>query len=562
MKNKALIFRQQGLTGPTYGKQIAWPMYAWRVILPERAASHLDALEKLVLKVAQITNPKQTNIFEEIGIAKELLDTILKACTDRGYLKNNELTERGLKILQGETSITQNMYDRQIQMYIFVDAVNGDVIPTFGIDRLPKKRLLDFDLVLNADSKHKRKPNIFEIENKMKYAKGLRKFVDNLKRNQDNGEVFPEQIQHDEEQFNAIMQDFGLDDLFSDSMDKAPQAEQQESTNVDTIIDLEPLDDLNGIQQLDGTFKANQETTKPEQSKKVTNMVQLQSNKQYNLKILDDAPTLVYLPVTVYGNADTFMNDKLYVISPFSEYEDQWFYTTFMFMNKLNNQVKDFKEQLFIEMQEQFKHRYAFSNEMKILVLDEFPLVANDTKWRKLREQIEEREHAYLRMKTNDKDYDSFIMRTQRMLEFVFYKIFETLELTSLKGMIQNYNYRQMLQKISDDLAITIPQKYYSMSFVSKLVNKIERNYGFSSSKDAALLYVIYVYFNREVQHLEVLRQLPHLLQTIELIVDERNINVHYSDANTSNEAIYAQIYEQSEQILMVLIRHILIRNE
>ncbi|MCM3721191.1 hypothetical protein [Solibacillus isronensis] len=557
MINKyAMTFRKADVSGPVYEQQITWPLYAWKVYLPEKVTSEIDILQRFVLAVAEVENLQTTNIFIEIGITKDLKETIIQKCEELGYLENNTLTKEGESVLHANHDKSITSMEKLKLMYLFIDAVTGDLVPTFSIDELPIAREMTFHHGLSYDRKNERKPNMFEIEDKLRKANLMRKQMNAIKKVSGVESVTLEELDHEDRNYDELLLEF--EGFFEDESVQLEDEVAIETINVSHLGIDDVLNELDGEQQLDGSFGHSEELSQQQKG------VQANQPTLHNrtLKFRTDKPELIYVPVTIYGHADTFLNKKISVKSPFSENEDLWFNSKFVFIQSNDDALQQFVEKMRDEMYEQFKARYAFSNTMNIQLLTDFPLIANDAKWKKLRNEIESAEIAYLRIQNGDKDYDNYYMRVQRTLELAFYLVFERLSVSPILKTVRRENYAATLDKISNELSIAIPKNYYNFNTFERVSRSAKSKISFSSSKDAIMLYALNAYFSKDIVLIEVLRQLPNVFSEISAIVDARNNGAHYSTKAIDHEATYTQVRQSSIEILQTLISHILLRNE
>ena len=123
-----------------FHKQIAWPVYAWKAILPTVLTDELDILQKLILSLAKINKLKDATILFQLGISKELVQAVKQSCILQGYLdKESSLTKSGEQLLTNSMNIEQGMLMNFEHVYIFRDALTGDIIPNFNVAELPRE---------------------------------------------------------------------------------------------------------------------------------------------------------------------------------------------------------------------------------------------------------------------------------------------------------------------------------------------------------------------------------------------------------------------------------------
>ena len=102
-------------------KPIAWPVYAWKAILPTVLTDQLDILQKLILSLAKIQKLKDPTILYQLGISKELIQSVKQSCIFQGYLDNeNSLTKSGKQLLSNSMNIEHGML-MNYDMFIFLE---------------------------------------------------------------------------------------------------------------------------------------------------------------------------------------------------------------------------------------------------------------------------------------------------------------------------------------------------------------------------------------------------------------------------------------------------------
>ena len=493
----------------TYSKTIAWPVYMWRAVIPEQVMGELDILERLVLSLANIDKLSNATIFNELNMSKELIQTVIKRCQDADYLKGNTLTDSGKQMLADEPMLEQQMIKNYEQIYLFQDGLSGDLVPHFDVATLPSFTWVECHLKLDGKRAIIKKPHFVEMESSLRNARFIRKMIEEQQHERGVEEIQPEESFIDEQ----LMQ--FMDELHEEGPLTLAEAEEQEAIEESTRSII----------------------------------------TQGMIKVLDDKPELIYMPVVVYAHVDTFMNGQIYAHSPFSVFENDWFTQKLLYAIQNDETVALFIDILKEEMQKEFMDRYPFHNYLDIELFKQFPLIANDEKWKSLREQIEAMEIAYSRIANGDEDYDNFYMRAQRTIESVlYYTVCQLPNLSRTMQFVERDNYKDTLMAAEDFLTISIPRNYYGLEFCSRL-QEITRNVKRSkSSKDRALLLVIDASKNKNEASISVFRDMPDFLKRINFIVNSRNQTAHFNEQQLNHLDIYKNIKSDTDAILTMCI--------
>lgn len=127
-----LYFRPRAHAKPKQRQYILWPVWVYRVVVPEVRERELNVLQKAVLGMcrAGVTHPEK--IGSRMYVHAELATVILLELHGKGLLEADGLpTSRGVEVLEEETLHNYNV----VTGHVFQDPWSGKVWPRF-IDRL------------------------------------------------------------------------------------------------------------------------------------------------------------------------------------------------------------------------------------------------------------------------------------------------------------------------------------------------------------------------------------------------------------------------------------------
>lgn len=502
--------------------KIGWPLYVWRAIVPEVMINELDVLQRFVLSLAKIGRLKDHELVRTLGLSEELIDTVINSCIDSMFLdKNGDITDEGISALSEDVKRNADVENHKYEkVYIFRDALTGDVVPQFSIVSLPQPYKEEKDRwVLPYDKSYQIKPNFNEIARAMEQ----RKFIEN--------------------QAKSIAQDYSTEDLDPAS----PSLEFPFDLSMDDEVDWEKVDD-------DGVVSVQQE-------EKVAATEERRKNKTYMsrstyIKIWDETPELIYADASVFVDPDT--PNRIFVMSPFGFLENTWF------TNHLSqSQRDDVREELdsFLEIaMEELSEKYPLNNQLDIDLFVQFPSIANNPEHGELRDQLESVKRAYNRIKDGHMDYDTFYMRCQRTLECILDEsIAKISNRVNLANRMGKYDFVNSLRVMSEMLNIRLPGNYFSTQFADRM-EKVAKGRGISS-KDRALFLILDAYYNKEeAPSCWVFHDMPEFYESINLVCDARNKTAHYSKSAIDNSTLTEKVMDQLERLIRVLFSHFMRR--
>ena len=397
-------------------------------------------------------------------------------------------------------------------VYIFRDALTGDIIPNFQVKELPREEKREYDYIFeeNSDFRHQ-KPSFIEIGQAAKIRKQLNRMAENLQKDYANKELEANQFSElDESMFEEIDWTLMNDDGEMTLAEKE-EVEQKSAKN------------------------ANQASV---------------------MKIVSQTSDTIYVEANIYVDPD-FPN-RVAVTSPFGYHEDDWF-TKHLFMrmkksSSLYEMVEFFEE----EAKEELKDKYPLNNHLNIELFNKYPFIANDEKWDNIRSHIEATTRAYNRLLDGHEDYDTFYLRSQRTLEGLLKYCLEQLpNKREVMKDVSKITFIENIKQVSRELGIEIPSNYYQNEFYSRLL-RVANNGGISS-KDRALFLAFDAFFNEEkTPSLLFLKNVPDFYRRVNLITNTRNQFAHYNEEenNTQN---FEDIKREIDFLLDSLIAHYLI---
>jgi hypothetical protein len=499
-----------------FKRKIAWPVYAWKAILPSVISEEIDILQKLILSFAKINKLKDHSLIYQLGISKDLIRTVKESCVLQGYLDSeSNLTTSGKHLLANSINVDQDMLMNYEQIYIFRDALTGDIIPNFKISELPVEENRPCDYVFEGNPNYRNlKPTFVDLGQALKIRKQINIIADTLQKDYANETVEADQFSFLEEMDFLEEVDWELINEEGEIEVKNLKEEELSSENV--------RDDRN--------------TT---------------------IKIISHKPDFLFLEANLYVDPD--FPEKIAVTSPFGENEDDWF-TKHMLMyaqrsDKLQETLEFFEE----EAREELIDKFPFNNHLDIELFKKYPLIANHESWKPLRDQIEAIIRAYNRLIQGHEDYDTFYMRAQRTLEGVLkYCIEEIPYKNKVMISVTKYSFIDSLKRISEELRIDIPTNFYSMDFYKRL-RSVANNKGISS-KDRALFLAFDAYYNeQDTPSLQFLKNIPDFYHRINLITNVRNKVTHFNQEQELKSINYEDIKFELDFLLDSLFAHYLL---
>jgi hypothetical protein len=119
-----------------YTIRLAWPVFAWRVVVPDVFQAKITPLERAVLRLARAGVFTSEQMAALLDMPPGLVKSVQNTCADLEYLDNGfRLAEAGEKALAGmdlpELSVGRTAG------WIFRDTLTGDVMPMFYDGSLP-----------------------------------------------------------------------------------------------------------------------------------------------------------------------------------------------------------------------------------------------------------------------------------------------------------------------------------------------------------------------------------------------------------------------------------------
>lgn len=502
-------------------RKLGWPLYAWKALVPESVIRELDVLQKLILSLAQIGRLKDHSVFGALALPDELVKAIKKTCIDSGYLDDNgEITDRGKDALLYEKFNTsdQEATEQFSRIYVFRDALTGDIVPNFSIAELPRGRKdLSDRWFLQEDKYYKRKPSFNDIAQALKHRGYIDRHLKNIRRDYATDEVDP----------SAASMELPFDLTKDDEMDW------------ETI-------DKNG----------EVSTSREESGSTNQRATRTAIPGDSYIKIWDETPELIYADAAVYVDPD--LPNRQFVMSPFGTHENQWF-TNHMHIHasrdkEVGEELRQITEIAMLELQE----KYPLNNQLDIGLFVEFPAIANLSTFAELREQLESVKRAYNRISDGHQDYDTFFMRCQRTLECLLDECIATVDRREKLVPEKKGGFGDRILHMAGQLSVDLPRNYTSPQFADRM-GAVARKRGMSS-KDRALFLLIVAYERENSPALAVLKDMPEFYHSINLIADVRNKTAHYSTETIDNDRAAGQVMDQLERLVRVLFSHFLRR--
>jgi hypothetical protein len=498
-----------------FHRQIAWPVYAWKAILPTVLKDELDILQKLILSLAKINKLKDETIPYQLGISKELVKVVKHSCIQQGYLdEESGLTKSGEQLLNNSMNLEKDMLMNYEHVYIFRDALTGDIIPNFNVNELPREEKKQYDYILEESTNYRNlKPTFVDIGQALKVRKQLNRLAETLQKDYANEAVEAEQL--------SLIEDV---DLFVEEVD---------------------WDLINDEGELEITTLEEKEVA----DEKIV------SQQQTSIKIISTKPDLLFLDAHLYVDPD--LPERVAVTSPFGHYEDDWFTKHMLMHIQKNDRQKENVEFFLEEAKEELMGKYPFNNHLNIELFNKYPSIANYEVWKPLRIQIEATTRAYNRLLDGHEDYDTFYMRAQRTLEGVLkYCIDKIPNKHEIMNPISKFSFIDSIKRIAEELRIDIPSNLYSIDFYNRLKN-VAKNRGISS-KDRALFLAFDAYYNEEqTPSLSMLRNVPDFYRRINLITNVRNKSTHFNEEEIETQN-FEDIKQELDFLLDSLIAHYL----
>lgn len=156
-----------------YAEKIAWPVYAWRVVVPNTETS-LDPLQRAILRLADAQATDTIEIANLLGIHRDLARYLQLVCISEGVLDQHyHLTKTGHDKLLGLDRVDDGGDTED--GWIFRDAVTGDVLPLFHQGSLPilKRRHEDTHYQLPSQNRNAMRPASASISNALRQYRRL-----------------------------------------------------------------------------------------------------------------------------------------------------------------------------------------------------------------------------------------------------------------------------------------------------------------------------------------------------------------------------------------------------
>lgn len=494
-------------------KKIAWPIYAWKCILPIEMSKDIDILQKLLLSSTRIGNIEQNFLVEKFGFSKDLLQAVKEKCINEGYLtKQGELTDIGQKKVSNKNfySSDLNNASRCEKIYLLKDAISGDVIPNFSIENIPRwSEDEQGKLVLPQNYINRKKPSILDITTGLKTCHRLNKV------RKDHQQAYATE--------NVEICGYEFDD-----------EEEVDWTNINDEGDIE-------------VKKENKVEDNEEENKK---------NKIINIKIWDNTPELIYVDSYIYIDPDK--PNEWRVRSPLGRDEDAWFTSRLRAETYKNLDLKE-EIDFFVDItREELKDKYAFDNYYKIELFNQFPKIANYPEFKYLKEEIESVKRVEVRIKGGDEDYDTLFLRCQKALECLFGLCISKIE--NRFDVVRNINkddFKYQVNSIASEIGVNVPQNYLSFQICKSLFYVPKLKSG--SIKDRALFMLYDAYYNENSNALYILKDMPEFYENINLIANNRNNTSHFnhiSKEETDFDKEVDQVLHCFDALITVLFSH------
>lgn len=156
-----------------YVERIAWPAYAWRVVVPNQDTRY-DPLQRAVLRLAEAHVANTGEIARLLGIHPDLARHLQLTCISTGLLDDQgQVTKSGRDGILGLDREDENAETED--GWIFRDAVSGDVLPLFYQGSLPilKRRADDTHYHLPRHPRNAARPSAAAIANALRQYRRL-----------------------------------------------------------------------------------------------------------------------------------------------------------------------------------------------------------------------------------------------------------------------------------------------------------------------------------------------------------------------------------------------------
>lgn len=460
-------------------KVLAWPVNAWTCYVPENLVPPLNIFEKLILSLIQkeiIKNQSDLKyiLSEQVGLNKELVENVVDECckkyTDqrRKDLKLNADAEKNLEAMVDGISLEMEMSDTMKKVYLFQDLVTNTVIPCFNIEKLPAdyeaKKIDDENCVTIEYNDISTQPKTSSISNALYYWTKIQKDIRNNEASQDNS-IEIEQVPNEAEENLE-------EDLFEIEETKTLADNEKQERNLKSIT------------------------------------------------IYDDEPTKLILKGYLAFNPNN--PEDVEVISPFGNNFNNWFKKI---INRVRVTYPSFNEelQLFLMLKkEENMDKIAFDNNLNVRLFEDFPIISNDAKYRKLKKAIEDLTKDYQRIFQGEDETTNFVKNLRTAIEVVFREVVKiNKEIYNLKYdyVYDQHNYESKLRKYKQEISQIVDAQRLDEEIKKRFHNKgiflnIANTRGGpekGNPKDCAALILLYANRYRESAAMEFVKSYQHI---------------------------------------------------
>jgi len=480
-KDRIVNMSQWQRDGYKYSKKIAWPMYVWKGIIAKDDNLELDPLQKLIISLLKVDGYDSEMLQHQLGISKEVLKAARQKCVENGYLDfQGNLTEKAKG--DSKNSIKRDMeeLDSSVKVCIFRDAVSGDIVPEFGIEKLERpEKMGHADYILLEKEEGNKRPTFYEFETALDISNRIKRQLNNRR-----SEYGSEDIKMSELELEAI-----LEEIESDEATLSNQG-----------------------------YKTLAEELEAEEGKKKS-----LDNEENILKLWEEYGYTMYFESNVYidiKNIETF-----HVVSPFGEDLDAWFTNSFRRVYSKNENLKSDIESLKEKVVEEYKQKIAFNNFRDIELFDRNPILANYDEFSYFRDTVVEVMNDYSRIVKGDGGYKSFFTNCQVSLECLLGIICE--DKYDLRKYVQPYNFKSYLDQLSNRLDIQIPNNFKSKA-IGENIKKLRKGNGYI--KDRSLLLLIESDYTDKEYFINLLKEYPDFFDKINMISYNRNQRGHFNE--------------------------------
>ena len=376
--------------GVTKYKAISWPFYYWIGVINAEDIEELDPLQELVLNLIASNEYKKSELSKILGISKEVLSAVEEKCSLQGYLgSNKKLTKECLKKVNAVNYNEKDLEEADTgkKSIIFRDAVSGDIVPFFNMERVNNLTKTNDDVFeLMQNQAFSKRPTFIDVKLGVKALKKLNRFHT-----------------YYEETYGVKM-----DDLRQEDIRKILELDEEDE---DDEVYWE--DDIEKANSHESIIVQKKENNADEKSKDTS-----LKDETALLKIKSINPKKISLEGYIYIHPDNI--DEYFIRSPFGKRTDAWFLNKLRKEYSKNDDLKFEIKFLREEVIEKYKDTYSFNNDYDIDILDKIPKLANYKDYESVKREIVHVYKAYNRILDGHEDYDTYFNRVQRTLECLF----------------------------------------------------------------------------------------------------------------------------------------------